>query len=62
MTRLPQQIFGYPKPVSKAYEGMEATQAALRRSVSTAYYALFHLLVTEAGQRWKETDAADATD
>ncbi|MGA3189916.1 MAG: hypothetical protein ABSF22_22655 [Bryobacteraceae bacterium] len=27
-------------------------QAAFRRSVSTAYYALFHLLVGEAAQRW----------
>jgi len=27
-------------------------QACLRRSVSTAYYALFHLLIHEAAQRW----------
>jgi uncharacterized protein (UPF0332 family) len=27
-------------------------QASFRRSVSTAYYALFHLLVTEAAQHW----------
>jgi uncharacterized protein (UPF0332 family) len=27
-------------------------QAAFRRSVSTAYYALFHLLINEAAQRW----------
>jgi uncharacterized protein (UPF0332 family) len=27
-------------------------QASFRRSVSTAYYALFHLLVNEAAQRW----------
>jgi len=27
-------------------------QAAFRRSVSTAYYALFHLLVGAAAQRW----------
>ena len=27
-------------------------QAWLRRSISTAYYAVFHLLVGEAAQRW----------
>jgi uncharacterized protein (UPF0332 family) len=27
-------------------------QAAFRRSVSTAYYALFHLLINAAAQRW----------
>lgn len=28
------------------------TQAALRRAVSTAYYALFHLLITETTANW----------
>jgi hypothetical protein len=28
-------------------------QASLRRAVSTAYYALFHLLVSEVGQLWQ---------
>ena len=28
-------------------------QASLRRSVSTAYYALFHLLIAEAAMNWK---------
>jgi len=28
-------------------------QADLRRAVSAAYYALFHLLTTEAAQNWK---------
>lgn len=28
------------------------TQAALRRAVSTAYYALFHLLISEATLNW----------
>lgn len=31
-------------------------QASLRRSVSTAYYALFHLLVSEATLNWKKVD------
>ena len=29
------------------WEGNEPTQAALRRAVSTAYYALFHLLISD---------------
>ena len=28
-------------------------QASLRRAVSTAYYALFHLLISEATRNWK---------
>jgi uncharacterized protein (UPF0332 family) len=32
------------------YEGENPTQAALRRAVSTAYYALFHLLVADAAR------------
>ena len=28
-------------------------QASLRRAVSTAYYALFHLLITETAKNWK---------
>ena len=35
-------------------------QAWLRRSVSTAYYALFHLLVGEAVQCWNGSQAARA--
>lgn len=31
----------------------EPEQASLRRAVSTAYYALFHLLVGEVGQLWQ---------
>jgi uncharacterized protein (UPF0332 family) len=30
-------------------------QASLRRTVSTAYYALFHLLISEAILNWKHT-------
>jgi uncharacterized protein (UPF0332 family) len=40
------------------YEGSDPGQAALRRSVSTAYYALFHLLVADAAQRWQGSAAA----
>jgi uncharacterized protein (UPF0332 family) len=31
-------------------------QASLRRAVSTAYYAVFHLLVAEAVGTWKRSD------
>jgi uncharacterized protein (UPF0332 family) len=34
------------------YEGSNPSQASLRRAVSTAYYALFHLLVEAAALRW----------
>jgi len=30
-------------------------QASLRRAISTAYYALFHLLIDEAVSKWKVT-------
>ncbi len=30
-------------------------QASLRRAISTAYYALFHLLITEAVSNWRIT-------
>lgn len=40
------------------YEGVKPTQAALRRAVSTAYYALFHLLTEDASQRWNGSSAA----
>lgn len=33
-------------------DGTEAKEASLRRAVSTAYYALFHLLIDEAVCNW----------
>ena len=35
------------------------TQASLRRSVSTAYYALFHLLIQDASANWSRSDTRD---
>jgi hypothetical protein len=35
-------------------------QASLRRAVSTAYYALFHLLISEATSNWKRADQRHA--
>ena len=40
-------------------ESKHPTQASLRRSVSTAYYALFHLLIQEACANWSRTDTRD---
>src|SRR5580692_1579368 len=40
-------------------ESKNPTQASLRRSVSTAYYALFHLLVQEASANWSRADTRD---
>jgi hypothetical protein len=34
------------------YEGLNPSQASLRRAVSTAYYAVFHLLAEAAARRW----------
>jgi hypothetical protein len=33
-------------------------QASLRRALSTAYYSLFHLLISEATQLWKRPPVA----
>ena len=40
------------------HEGERPSQASLRRSVSTAYYALFHLLVSDAARRWNGSQSA----
>ena len=40
-------------------ESKNPTQASLRRSVSTAYYALFHLLIQEASANWRRADTRD---
>ena len=40
------------------YEGVNPGQASLRRAVSTAYYALFHLLVQDAAMRWTGSSEA----
>ncbi len=37
-----------------------ATQAELRRAVSTAYYALFHLLVSETTLNWNRDSSRNA--
>src|SRR6266568_4821357 len=37
-------------------DGANPQQASLRRAVSTAYYALFHLVVGEATANWSESE------
>jgi uncharacterized protein (UPF0332 family) len=38
----------------------EPRQASLRRAVSTAYYAIFHLLVSEAASNWNRVELRPA--
>ena len=40
-------------------ESKNPKQASLRRAVSTAYYALFHLLIQEASANWIRKDTRD---
>lgn len=40
------------------WEGPNPSQASLRRAVSTAYYALFHLLIEQASLRWQGSSEA----
>jgi hypothetical protein len=45
-----------PACVSSGQPGKRRSkQASLRRAVSTAYYALFHLLIDEAVGKWGDT-------
>jgi len=40
--------------------GPPVAQAAIRRSISTAYYALFHLLIGEATENWNRPEFRSA--
>jgi hypothetical protein len=40
------------------YQGNSPNQVSLRRAVSTAYYALFHLLIEDAALRWQGSSEA----
>lgn len=41
-------------------ERRKPRQASLRRAVSTAYYSIFHLLISEATRNWKGVRQRDA--
>lgn len=43
------------------YQGVNVSQVDLRRAISTAYYAIFHLLVEDGGQRWRGGSSASVT-
>ena len=40
-------------------EPKNPSQASFRRAVSTAYYALFHLLIQETSANWSRSDTRD---
>jgi hypothetical protein len=42
------------------YKQPDPNQAALRRAVSTAYYALFHLLISETTLNWSRDSSRDS--
>ena len=42
------------------YKPSDPNQAALRRAVSTAYYALFHLLISETTLNWSRDSSRDS--
>jgi len=41
-------------------ERTKPREASLRRAVSTAYYALFHVLISDATKNWKRVDQRHA--
>ena len=51
----PDQLLEQAKHLASR-EKRRPRQASLRRAVSTAYYALFHLLIHEATLNWKRVD------
>ena len=51
----PQHLLEQAKHLARR-ERKRPRQASLRRAVSTAYYALFHLLVHEATLNWKRAE------
>lgn len=50
--RLPEDLLEQAQHLARR-EPKRPRQASLRRAVSTAYYALFHLLISEAILNWK---------
>ena len=50
---LPEQLIALAEILVR---NASSNEANVRRSVSTAYYALFHLLVRDAVKNWKHTD------
>ena len=53
--RLPEGLLEQAQHLVKR-EPKRPKQASLRRAISTAYYALFHLLISEAVLNWKRAE------
>ena len=53
--RLPAGLLEQAWHLSKR-EPKRPKQASLRRAISTAYYALFHLLISEAVLNWRRAE------
>jgi uncharacterized protein (UPF0332 family) len=53
ITDLPEQLIAKAEFLIR---DTEISEANVRRAVSAAYYALFHLLVREASLNWKHPD------
>jgi uncharacterized protein (UPF0332 family) len=56
--RLPEGLLEQAQHLAQR-EPKRPKQASLRRAISTAYYALFHLLVSEAILSWKRVEDRD---
>ena len=55
MTSIPDQLLQLALRLVNL-DGEETNQATLRRAISTAYYALFHLLIAEATLNWGRSE------
>jgi len=53
--RLPEGLLEQAQHLVKR-EHKRPKQASLRRAISTAYYALFHLLISEAVLNWRRAE------
>jgi len=56
--RLPEGLLEQAQHLARR-EPKRPKQASLRRAISTAYYALFHLLISEAILSWKRVEDRD---
>jgi hypothetical protein len=56
--RLPEGLLEQAQHLARR-EPKRPRQASLRRAISTAYYALFHLLISEAILNWKRVEDRD---
>jgi uncharacterized protein (UPF0332 family) len=55
---LPEDLLEQAKHLARR-DPKRPKQASLRRAISTAYYALFHLLVSETVRNWKHAGSRD---